>query len=228
MSIADSLSFTLQRQTYRKNGLKIKLAAVFYRNVRLSINRVFSMSHCSSVISTPRLCAMLIMCFTANTVFSATDKPNLNLKPLLGRTISNYKGTIVSPDGSGLPEGSGSVAAGKLIYASRCAACHGVDGTLAANPLVGGMGSLASSKPLKTVGSYWPYATTLIDYIARAMPYNQEKTLDANEVYAVAAYVLMLNGIVNKDTTLDASSILKVKMPNSAGFIELHHSNKSQ
>jgi hypothetical protein len=181
-----------------------------------------ALAFASNVRSRLRLLAILFMCFASHFSFAANDNLGHNLKPDLGQPAPNYKGTIVSPDGSGLPKGRGSVAEGKLIYASRCADCHGEDGRLAANPLVGGMGSLASSKPLKTVGSYWPYATTLVDYIARAMPYDQEKSLNANEVYAVTAYVLRLNGIVNDDAILDAGSIVKVKMPNSAGFIELY------
>lgn len=221
MRIANVLNLTRCRQIYRKNRCWSRRTESLYSDVRVSMSSFFSVIHGRSILSIPKLLAIFITCFTANLTFSDTDRLDLNLKPNLGRPAPHYEGSIASPDGSGLPAGTGSVTEGKLIYASRCAACHGEDGTLDANPLVGGMGSLASHKPLKTVGSYWPYATTLVDYIARAMPYNQEKSLNANEVYAVTAYVLRLNGIVNKDATLDASSILTVKMPNSAGFVEL-------
>jgi len=126
----------------------------------------------------------------------------------------------VSADGSGLPAGSGSVAAGRAIYAAQCAACHGAGGEgKPADALVGGQGSLKTDKPLKTIDSFWPYATTVYDFINRAMPYNAPQSLRPDEVYAVTAYLLHLNGIVPADTVLDAQSLPKVRMPNRDGFI---------
>jgi cytochrome c len=126
----------------------------------------------------------------------------------------------VSPDGRGLPAGSGTVAAGRQVFAAKCAMCHGQSGEGGiGDPLVGGAGSLSSLKPKKTVGSYWPYATTLFDYIRRAMPYNAPQSLSANEVYAVSAWLLYMNGIVPEHATLDAKSLPRVKMPNRNGFI---------
>lgn len=150
-------------------------------------------------------------------------KPALGheLKPNLGEPVGNIAGTIISPDGSGLPDGSGTAIAGKELYKVQCAACHGMDGQQAGNQIAGGIGTLATQRPLKTVGSYWPYATTLYDYIARAMPYNQQKTLSAVEVYALTAYVLNLNGILDDNAALNAHSLLEVSMPNQAGFTEL-------
>ena len=145
-----------------------------------------------------------------------------SLTPKLGEPVTDYVSSIVSPDGSGLPNGRGSVAEGKLVYEAKCAACHGVDGKMQSNQIVGGIGSLASQRPVVTVGSYWPYATTLFDYIARAMPYGQAKTLSANEVYATTAYVLFLNGIVSEQTRFDATTLLEVEMPNQDGFVELN------
>lgn len=144
------------------------------------------------------------------------------LKPDLGSRISTVVPSIVSPDGSGLPQGSGSVLAGEQLYKLKCASCHGIEGKQPGNLLAGGLGSLASERPVKTVGSFWPYATTLYDYIARAMPYDQEKSLSVDEVYAITAYVLKLNGILTHRDTLDENSLLLVEMPNRKGFVELN------
>src|SRR6478672_2458469 len=128
-------------------------------------------------------------------------------------------GTAIAPDGSGLPEGSGTVAAGQEMFAARCSKCHGEKAEGAVGPtLVGGQGTLATAKPLKTVGSYWPYATTVWDYINRAMPFDQPGLLKPPEVYAVVAYILNLNGIIGNDQVMDAKSLPKVRMPNRDGF----------
>jgi cytochrome c len=125
----------------------------------------------------------------------------------------------IAPDGSGLPRGSGSVKQGAQVYASSCVAGHGAKGEgTVADRLAGGIGSLNTEKPVKTVGSFWPYATTLYDYINRAMPYTAPQSLTPDQVYAVTAYVLYLNGIVAADATLDAASLPKVRMPNRDGF----------
>lgn len=126
----------------------------------------------------------------------------------------------VPPSGEGLPDGSGSVAEGKEVFQTQCQSCHGADG--ASGPmdrLVGGKDTLASDSPVKTVGSYWPYATTLYDYIYRAMPFDSPQTLSPDETYAVTAYVLHLNDIVDGDTTLDANALPEIKMPNRDGFV---------
>jgi S-disulfanyl-L-cysteine oxidoreductase SoxD len=126
----------------------------------------------------------------------------------------------VMPDGKGLPDGSGTVAQGKQVYQDNCEACHGANGEGGIKDrLVGGEGTLASSKPLKTVGSYWPYATTLFDYIRRAMPYPIPGSLSADDTYAVAAYILSLNGILPADGKVDKDSLPKIKMPNRDGFV---------
>ncbi len=159
----------------------------------------------------------------ANSMSGLDEETTLGhmLKPGLGRPVTNFTGSIVSADGSGLPAGSGTVVEGKSVYGKHCAACHGIDGQLPGNQLAGGIGSLATGRPLKTVGSYWPYATTLFDYIARAMPYDQEKMLSADETYAVTAYVLRLNSILDDEARLDEITLPQIKMPNRDGFIEL-------
>jgi mono/diheme cytochrome c family protein len=126
----------------------------------------------------------------------------------------------VRPDGKGLPEGSGTVAHGKSVYEENCEACHGPNGQGGIKDrLAGGQGSLGTENPIKTVGSYWPYATTLFDYIHRAMPYQTPGSLSVDDTYAVVAYILNLNGILSSDGTLDRNTLPAIKMPNSEGFI---------
>lgn len=126
----------------------------------------------------------------------------------------------IAPDGSGLPRGSGTVQEGEALFARLGAKCHGAkgEGTDIAPALVGGRDTLASDKPLPTVGSYWPYATTLYDYIHRAMPADAPQSLQPSEVYALCAYLLYLNGIVPEDAVMDAQTLPQVVMPNHAGF----------
>ena len=125
----------------------------------------------------------------------------------------------VLPDGKGLPEGSGN-AHGKEVFAENCAACHGDNGQGGIKDrLVGGQGTLASDNPIKTVGSFWPYSTTLFDYLHRAMPYQAPGSLGVDDYYALTAYLLSLNGILPADGKLDKETLPKVKMPNRDGFI---------
>jgi S-disulfanyl-L-cysteine oxidoreductase SoxD len=129
-------------------------------------------------------------------------------------------GAAIAPNGEGLPGGSGTVAAGREVFAAQCARCHGPNGEGGVGAtLVGGQGTLRSARPLKTVGSYWPYATTLWDYINRAMPFDQPGLLKPPEVYAAVAYILNLNGIIREDQMIDATSLPKIIMPNRDGFI---------
>ena len=140
-------------------------------------------------------------------------------RPLTPEEIRKIDITV-APDGKGLPPGSGSVSAGATVYAKSCQGCHGAQG--AGKPqdqLTGGVGSLASAKPVKTPASYWPVATTLFDYIRRAMPITSPQSLTNDEVYAVTAYILSIDGIVPSDAVLDAKSLPRVKMPNRDGFI---------
>src|SRR5579863_7857006 len=154
------------------------------------------------------------------TAFAAEIAP-----PKLGRPATPdeiAKADIsIPPDGKGLPAGSGSVAQGAEVFAAKCSVCHGAKagGTPSGDRLVGGVSSLASANPVKTVSSYWPYATTLFDYIRRAMPVTNPQSLQNQEVYAVVAYILSIDRIVPQDATMDAQSLPKVQMPNRAGFV---------
>jgi len=126
----------------------------------------------------------------------------------------------IPPDGAGLPPGSGTALEGEAIYAAKCLACHGPDGTGQPNDrLAGGLGTLKSAAPLKTVGSYWPYATSVFDYIRRAMPLPQPQSLTADETYALTAYLLSLNRIIGPEEVMNATTLPKVVMPNRDNIV---------
>ena len=127
----------------------------------------------------------------------------------------------IGPDGKELPSGSGTAKEGAKLFAQKCAACHGAngEGTKLAPRLIGGKGSLTSAHPVKTVGSYWPFATSIWDYINRAMPLNQEESLSPDEVYSLTAFLLFRNDIINETDIIDAKSLPKVQMPNRNGFL---------
>lgn len=126
----------------------------------------------------------------------------------------------VTPDGQGLPAGSGTVAEGRALFAQRCSACHGSNGQGAtAPPLVGGLGSMTQKSPLRTVGSFWPYAPTVFDYVYRSMPFDKPQSLTAPEVYALTAFLLHANGIVAADAVMNARTLPAVAMPNRNGFV---------
>jgi len=126
----------------------------------------------------------------------------------------------VRPDGRGLPEGQGTAEQGEKVFMDRCAVCHGEFGEAFGRfpPLLGGFGTLGSNDPVKTVGSFWPYATTLWDYIYRAMPFGDAQSLSADEVYALTAFLLFINDIVAQDFVLDRETLPAVEMPNRSGF----------
>ncbi len=159
--------------------------------------------------------------------FTLTASAGLAVEaPKLGKQIAPAEiaawDISIGPDGAGLPPGSGTSKQGEAVYDAKCVACHGAKG--AGKPydqLVGGMGTPpAPNAPVRTVGSYWPYATTFFDYVRRAMPFNETKSLSNDELYAVTAYILQLNGIVGENDTMNAQTLPKVKMPNRDGFVE--------
>lgn len=148
---------------------------------------------------------------------ASADETRLGREPtaaeLAGWSINVY------PDGRGLPPGKGSVADGERIYQAACASCHGAKLEGGMGPaLTGGQGSLATAKPLKTIASYWPYSTTLFDYIRRAMPFQAPQSLSNDEVYSVAGYLLHANGLMKADAVVDAASLQAVQMPNRNAF----------
>ncbi|MBI2815731.1 MAG: cytochrome c [Acidobacteria bacterium] len=128
----------------------------------------------------------------------------------------------IGPAGKELPPGSGTAKEGAKIYAQKCAQCHGPTGREGPNSrLVGGQGTLTTPDPVRTIGSYWPFATTIWDYTNRAMPPNEEGSLTANEVYALTAFMLYRNGIIQESAVLDAKTLPKINMPNRNNFIPL-------
>ncbi len=148
----------------------------------------------------------------------ADDGPGLG-QELAATELAAVDFTIM-PDGDGLPPGSGDAVSGRDIYNQNCLACHGENGTGGVNDvLAGGHGSLTGPQPQKTVGSYWPYATTVFDYVRRAMPFQSPGSLSSDELYAVTAYLLFVNDIIAEDVEMSAKSLPQVKMPNRDNFV---------
>ena len=151
----------------------------------------------------------------------AQETPNLG-RPATPAEVAGWDISI-PPDGTGLPPGSGTPEQGAVVYAQKCQACHGEKGAGQPNDrLVGGQGTLASQSPVRTIGSYWPYATTVFDYVRRAMPYTQSQSLTNDEVYAVTAYLLHLNGIIGAQEAMNAQTLPQVKMPNRNNFLVVY------
>ena len=171
-------------------------------------------------MSTRSLAVVVIVLVTvAGYTYSvAQETPNLG-RPATPAEVVEWDISI-PPDGAGLPPGSGTPEQGVVVYTQKCQACHGEKGAGQPNDrLVGGQGTLASPNPVRTIGSYWPYATTVFDYVRRAMPYTQSQSLSNDEVYAVTAYLLHLNGIIGAQDVLNAQTLPQVQMPNRANFI---------
>jgi S-disulfanyl-L-cysteine oxidoreductase SoxD len=173
---------------------------------------------------TPRRLAVVVAAALSACAAQPTSAPVK--APALGAPVSAAEvarwDISIPPSGEGLPAGSGSAKQGEAVYVAKCQACHGAKGAgKPADTLVGGVGSLATGKPLRTVGSYWPYATTLFDYVRRAMPTTAPLSLTNEDVYAVSAYVLYLNGIIREDQVMNAQTLPQVKMPNRDGFIDM-------
>jgi S-disulfanyl-L-cysteine oxidoreductase SoxD len=149
------------------------------------------------------------------------DKPRFG-KPVSEADLAAWNIDVRTSDGRGLPAGRGSVAQGRQVYAEKCVACHGADakGGAVYGTMVGGIGSFKGSPRVLTPGSMYPYAPILFDYIRRSMPMDRPQTMTNDEVYAVSAYILNLNGLVPADAVMDAQSMPRVQMPNRDGFLQ--------
>jgi cytochrome c len=141
--------------------------------------------------------------------------------PISEADVAPWNIDIRTPDGKGLPPGRGTVAEGKSVYDAKCLVCHGAEakGGPVYGSMVGGIGSFKSNSRVLTPGSMYPYAPILFDYIRRSMPMDRPQSLTENEIYAVSAYILNLNGLIPANAVMDASSLSKVQMPNRDGFI---------
>ena len=168
---------------------------------------------------------LILLTFISFNCFAVEKGPNLG-KPASSKLIKLWNMDIF-PDGSGLPIGQGTAISGKKVYQKHCLSCHGVDGTGdSADELAGASHSLTDTPPDKTIGTYWPYATTLFDFTRRSMPLNAPGVLNNNELYSVTAYLLHLNGIIDKDEIINANTLPKIKMPNHNGFINIYNKEK--
>ena len=173
------------------------------------------------MLTLKRTASILVLLAFAASSFLANSQETVRLgTPISESQLADFD-LIAQPDGSGLPPGSGTARQGKAVYDARCAACHGTngEGISGATVIVGGDMQSAGT-PLRTVGSYWPEASTVFDFVRRAMPADAPKSLSDDEVYQVVAYVLFMNGIVTEDQQLNANSLPRIEMPNADGFID--------
>ena len=158
---------------------------------------------------------VLVLALASSVAFAQT--PNLG-KPIDPAEIAPWDINIL-PDGTGLPPGSGTFAQGAAVYAQKCFMCHGENGKGGTNAGLVGGGPIKDMESSKTIANFWPYATTVFDYVRRAMPWQQPRSLTNDEVYALTAYILALNKLIGENDTMNAQTLPKVRMPNRDGFI---------
>jgi S-disulfanyl-L-cysteine oxidoreductase SoxD len=158
---------------------------------------------------------MLAIVLASDAAFG--QAPNLG-KPITPAELAAWDINVL-PDGTGLPPGSGTPAEGTRIYAAKCSACHGENGKGGVNAALVGGAPIKDMESVKTIANFWPFATTIFDYIRRTMPWRQPRSLTNDEVYAVTAYILSLNKLIGENDTMNAQTLPKVKMPNRDGFI---------
>ena len=167
---------------------------------------------------TRSLCGFAVaFALALSAMVASAQSPNLG-KPISPAEIAPWDINIL-PDGTGLPPGSGTPAEGARVYAAKCSVCHGQDGKGGTSTRLVGGEPIKNMESEKTIASFWPYATTLFDYIRRAMPWRQPRSLTNEEVYALTAYILSLNKLIGESETINAQTLPKVRMPNRDGFI---------
>lgn len=198
----------------RRNGSVLAAATL------LALGACASMEHAGSTMATHTAEGINLGRSAPHAVQPLPDRPNFG-RPVSEAQVVALNIDVRTPDGLGLPPGSGSVAAGKAVFDTKCAGCHGAEakGGPVYGTMVGGIGSMTKNPRVLTPGSMYPYAPILFDYVRRAMPMDRPQSLTNDEVYAVSAYILNLNGLVPADAVMDARTLTAVKMPNRNAFM---------
>ena len=203
---------------HKGSSLLFRHAGVYQHPVKIIIHWILAFASMTVIT--------LIIIFLNPVYANPPQGPNLG-QPATPEEIAHWD-IGVMPDGEGLPEGKGTALAGKPIYEKHCVACHGPEGVGgSADALAGAKMALNSDYPEQTIGSYWPYATTIFDMTRRSMPIIAPGTLTNDEVYAVTAYLLYLNNIISENDEMNAKTLPKVQMPNRDGFIDVYEEEKS-
>jgi len=178
------------------------------------------MSDLANTIKKGLIASALLLPIIASSSVSAEQRPFGLGQIATAEQVAGWD-IDVRPDGLGAPVGTGNAMDGEEIYAERCSACHGDFGEAVDNwpVLVGGAGTLTSHDPVKTTGSYWPYASTMYDYIYRAMPFGEAQSLSRDETYQIVAYLLYMNDIIDDEFEVNQNTIGTIEMPNRDGFM---------